>query len=62
MFIFRVLMGMCVLPKALAQLGIFFHHEQCCPEYFRWQPPGTHQLASGLAVLVWQHIAVVTLV
>lgn len=60
MFIFRALMGMCVLPKALAQLSNFFHHEQCCPEHQRWQPPGTHQLANGLAVLVGQHIAVGT--
>lgn len=39
----------------------FFHSEQRCPEHLRWQPPGTQQLANGLTVLVWQHIAVVTL-
>lgn len=62
MFIFRALMGMCVLPKAWHNSVIFFHHEQCCPEHLRWQPPGMQQLANGLAVLVGQRAAVVTLV
>lgn len=53
---------MCVLPKALAQLSNVFHHEQWCSEHLRWQPPGTQQLANGLAVLVGQRAAVVTLV
>lgn len=55
-------MGMCVLPKVLAQLSNFFHHEQCCPEHLRWQPPGMQQLANGLTVLAGQCTAVVTLV
>lgn len=62
MFIFSALMGIYGLPKALAQLSNFFHHEQCCPEHLRWQPPGTQQLANSLTVLVGQRAALVTLV